>query len=208
MVLDGVETVDGLDSRFQRPRNHRIGGNRHTLDDLPLGADGPISVQLSMECPPDVARGATESEERAAGRDPVDVQSLGAQPAAKRREVLLGEPEAFSHLHWGKPMMVVRRRAVLLLLQKHLQGLFLLWRPRQNQGQLLEWQSGRQYASAVFLLGPLGMVIWQRDHFRGIAVSGYAIDGLSIESGGCDDGGYKKGHGCQERRHSAAHLEG
>jgi hypothetical protein len=119
-------------------------------------------MYLGLEGVADVGCRAAESDKNAAGRDPIDMQALGLEPARDGGNVLSGEAEAFAHFLWGEPVMVIGRGWVLLAGEKLLQGLFLLGRAGEYQGQLIQRKVRRNHADAVGGAGPKRMVTGQR----------------------------------------------
>ena len=118
LLVDGVEAANGLDGGANGRGDHGVGVDGEAL----RAADGVV-VHLGLEGAADVGRGAAESDKDAAGRDPVDVQALGLEPAGDGGDVLVGEAEALAHFGGGEPVVIVGRGGVLLVGEKLLEGL-------------------------------------------------------------------------------------
>ena len=98
LLVDGVEAANGLDSGSEGRGNHGVG-----VDGDALCAADVVVMHLGLEGAADVSSCAAESDEDVAGRDPVDMQALGLEPAGDGGDVLIGEAKAVANLIGREP---------------------------------------------------------------------------------------------------------
>ena len=173
--LDRVESADGLNYRPQRRRYLRFGVDGDAL----LPADLEV-VHLRSKGIGDRRSRTTENNSLSAVGDRVDVEILRLQPDRNRVDVVRGDPEALADLNRREPMVVIRRRWVLLVLQELRVRLFPLGRAVEDNGQSLNRQIGGNRADVVLSIRPCGVMASQGNAIRGVDTGAHEIGGLRL----------------------------
>src|SRR6266496_1353613 len=134
-----------------------------------------VVVDLGSKSTLHLGSGAAEDNQVTAAPVTEDLEALRTEPGGDFVKVVLAEPEAIGVLLRGKPLVIFRRRGVLLVRQQLVQSSLLARRGRRQQGYVPETGLGVHRALVVLRLRLWVQAFCQLHHPRSINRAGNAV---------------------------------
>src|SRR5206468_2640085 len=111
-----------------------------------------ISVDLCFEGGFHMAGSAREGNPRFTASDPVDGEPLGLQPTDDPGQIVLAQSKAVAKLLRRQPLVVIRRRRMMELLQQRIEFSLLAWIWLEHQCHMVQQEWTLYFALVVLNL--------------------------------------------------------